>query len=133
MKNDPQSIAEENGERYHVRHWGNGYFSVNGKGHLCVLPSKREDGPAIDFLEVIEEIKNLGISFPAVLRFHDILRSQVRLLNTTFRAAIEECEYQGQFLGVYPVKVNQMREVVEEIVDAGQPFDYGLEAGSSAL
>jgi len=130
MKNDPQSIAEENGERYHVRHWGNGYFSVNGKGHLCVLPSKREDGPAIDFLEVIEEIKNLGISFPAVLRFHDILRSQVRLLNTTFRAAIEECEYQGQFLGVYPVKVNQMREVVEEIVDAGQPFDYGLEAGS---
>jgi arginine decarboxylase len=130
MKNDPQSIAEENGERYHVRHWGNGYFSVNGKGHLCVLPSKREDGPAIDFLEVIEEIKNLGISFPAVLRFHDILRSQVRLLNTTFRAVIEECEYQGQFLGVYPVKVNQMREVVEEIVDAGQPFDYGLEAGS---
>jgi len=130
MKNDPQSIAEENGERYHVRHWGNGYFSVNSKGHLCVLPSKREDGPAIDFLEVIEEIKNLGISFPAVLRFHDILRSQVRLLNTTFRAAIEECEYQGQFLGVYPVKVNQMREVVEEIVDAGQPFDYGLEAGS---
>jgi len=130
MKNGPEGIAEENCERYHVRHWGNGYFSVNDKGHLCVLSSKREDGPAIDFLEVIEEIKNLKISFPAVLRFHDILRSQVRLLNSTFRAVIEECEYQGQFLGVYPVKVNQMREVVEEIVDAGQPFDYGLEAGS---
>jgi arginine decarboxylase len=130
MSNDPALIAAENSDRYHVSHWGNGYFSVNSKGHLCVLPFKRQDGPTIDFLEVIEEIKKLGISFPAVLRFHDILRSQVRLLNTTFRAVIEECEYQGQFLGVYPVKVNQMREVVEEIIDAGQSFDYGLEAGS---
>ena len=130
MNNDRALIAAENSERYHVSHWGNGYFAVNSKGHLCVLPFKREDGPTIDFLEVIEEIRNLKISFPAVLRFHDILRSQVRLLNTTFRAVIEECEYQGQFLGVYPVKVNQMREVVEEIIDAGQPFDYGLEAGS---
>ena len=130
MSNDPALIAAENSGRYHVSHWGNGYFAVNSKGHLCVLPFKRQDGPTIDFLEVIEEIKKLGISFPAVLRFHDILRSQVRLLNTTFRAVIEECEYQGQFLGVYPVKVNQMREVVEEIIDAGQSFDYGLEAGS---
>src|SRR5665647_381964 len=117
MVTDPVRIAAENSERYHVSHWGAGYFSVNDKGHLCVLPERREDGPTIDFLEVIEEIKNLNISFPAVLRFHDILRSQVRLLNTTFRAVIEECEYQGQFLGVYPVKVNQMREVVEEIVE----------------
>ncbi len=130
MTSDPAFIAAENRARYHVSHWGNGYFTVNSKGHLCVLPEKREDGPVIDFLEVIEEIKKLNITFPAVLRFHDILRSQVRLLNTTFRAVIEECEYQGQFLGVYPVKVNQMREVVEEIIDAGLPFDYGLEAGS---
>lgn len=130
MRHNSEKIAAENCDRYHVRHWGNGYFSVNSKGHLCVLPEKREDGPTIDFLEVIEEIKKLNISFPAVLRFHDILRSQVRLLNTTFRSVIEECEYQGQFLGVYPVKVNQMREVVEEIIEAGQPFDYGLEAGS---
>jgi len=96
MTSDPALIAAENCDRYHVSHWGNGYFAVNSKGHLCVLPFKREDGPTIDFLEVIEEIKNLNISFPAVLRFHDILRSQVRLLNTTFRAVIEECEYQGQ-------------------------------------
>lgn len=130
MTQDPARIAAENSERYRVSHWGNGYFSVNSKGHLCVLPEKRGDGPTIDFLEVIEEIRNLNISFPTVIRFHDILRSQVRLLNTTFRSVIEECEYQGQFLGVYPVKVNQMREVVEEIIDAGRPFDYGLEAGS---
>jgi arginine decarboxylase len=127
---DADRIAAENSERYHVRDWGNGYFAVNSKGHLCVLPEKREDGPTIDFLEVIAEIKNLNVSFPTVIRFHDILRSQVRLLNTTFRSVIDECEYQGQFLGVYPVKVNQMREVVEEIIDAGQPFAYGLEAGS---
>jgi arginine decarboxylase len=130
MINDPAMIAAENCDRYHVRHWGTGYFSVNSKGHLCVLPEKREDGPTIDFLEVIAEIKKLNISFPTVIRFHDILRSQVRLLNTTFRSVIDECEYQGQFMGVYPVKVNQMREVVEEIIDAGKPFDYGLEAGS---
>lgn len=130
MGKDSAGVAAANSERYRVRQWGTGYFSINSKGHLCVLPEKREDGPSIDFLEVIEEIRNLNITFPAVLRFHDILRAQVRQLNTTFRSAIEECEYQGQFLGVYPVKVNQMREVVEEIVDAGQPFDYGLEAGS---
>jgi arginine decarboxylase len=117
---------------YNVKEWGNGYFSINGEGHLCVLPEKREDGPKIDFLSVIEEIKDLGIPFPTVIRFHDILRSQVRLLNTTFQEAIAQHEYQGRFFGVYPIKVNQMREVVEEIIDAGQPFDYGLEAGSKS-
>lgn len=130
MIDDSAGVAAENSQRYRVRHWGSGYFSINSKGHLCVLPEKREDGPSIDFLEVIEEIRHLNITFPAVLRFHDILRAQVRQLNSTFHSVIEECEYQGRFLGVYPVKVNQMREVVEEIVDAGQPFSYGLEAGS---
>jgi len=119
-------------ELYNVKRWGSGYFSVNNRGHLCVLPERREDGPRIDFMEVIEEIRGQNIAFPAVIRFQDILRAQVRLINTTFRDAIAEYEYQGSFLGVYPIKVNQMREVVEEILDAGEPFNHGLEAGSKS-
>jgi len=119
-------------ELYNVKRWGSGYFSVNDVGHLCVLPERREDGPRIDIMEVVEEIRDQGIALPAVIRFHDILRSQVRLINTTFRAAIAEYGYLGDYLGVYPIKVNQMREVVEEILDAGQPYNHGLEAGSKS-
>jgi arginine decarboxylase len=75
-------------------------------------------------------MKAQNIPFPIVVRFHDILRSQVKVLNETFRDVIKEANYNGQYKGVYPIKVNQMREVVEEIVDAGAPYDYGLEAGS---
>ena len=86
----------------------------------------------IDFSAVIEEIKQEGIQFPVVVRFHDVLRTQVETLNRVFNETIQEADYQGEYNGVYPVKVNQMREVVEEIVDAGKPFNYGLEAGSKA-
>ncbi|HSH12403.1 MAG TPA: arginine decarboxylase, partial [Desulfurivibrionaceae bacterium] len=119
-------------ELYNVKRWGSGYFTVNDQGHLCALPEKREDGPRIDFMEVIEEMREQKIAFPAVLRFHDILRSQVRRINITFREAISEYDYKGCFFGVYPIKVNQMREVVEEILDAGQPYNHGLEAGSKS-
>ena len=73
-----------------------------------------------------------GIQFPVVLRFHDILRSQVATLNETFKKVIKQAKYRGKYRGDYPVRVNQMREVVEEIVDAGKPYNYGLEAGSKA-
>ena len=115
---------------YQISRWGEGYFSVNDKGDLCVNPTRTENGPAINMMEVVEEMKNKNIAFPAVIRFHDILRSQVANLNKTFRSVIEEAKFTGSYLGVYPIKVNQMREVVEEIVDAGAPFNYGLEAGS---
>lgn len=132
MTDEQKISAEDICELYNVKRWGSGYFSVNDRGHLCVLPERREDGPRIDFMEVIDEIREQNIAFPAVIRFHDILRSQVRLINTTFREAIAEYNYRGSFLGVYPIKVNQMREVVEEILDAGEPFNHGLEAGSKA-
>lgn len=92
------------------------------------------DDPSIriDFKAVIEEIRQEGVQFPVVVRFHDILRSQVSSLNNAFRNIIKEADYNGVYQGVYPVKVNQMREVVEEIVEAGKPFNYGLEAGSKA-
>lgn len=121
----------EDAERtYHISRWGDGYFTINDKGNLAVLPNRDPKGPRIDIAEVIEEMTKEKIALPAVIRFHDILRSQVKVLNRTFREVIEESNYEGRFMGVYPIKVNQMREVVEEIVDAGAPYHFGLEAGS---
>lgn len=126
----PDWTIEDALRTYNIDRWGEGYFNVNKQGHLCVLPKKTTDGPVISVYEVIEEIKRVDIQFPVVLRFHDILRSQVATLNKTFRQAIEDAKFRGSYYGVFPIKVNQMREVVEEIVDAGAPYNFGLEAGS---
>jgi arginine decarboxylase len=126
----PEWTIDDADEIYQISRWGEGYFSVNQKGDLCVNPTQTKNGPVISMMEIIEEMKNKNIAFPAVIRFHDILRSQVAILNKTFRSLIEEAKFTGSYYGVYPIKVNQMREVVEEIVDAGAPFNYGLEAGS---
>ncbi|NMH60831.1 biosynthetic arginine decarboxylase [Alteromonas ponticola] len=123
---------EQAEKMYGVSQWGGGYFQIGENGNIKVLPDPDNSSVKIDFKAVIDEIREEGVQFPVVVRFHDILRSQVAALNTSFRDVIAEADYQGEYLGVYPVKVNQMREVVEEIVDAGQPFNYGLEAGSKA-
>ncbi len=117
-------------EIYQISRWGEGYFTVGDKGDLCINPTRKENGPLINIMEVVEEMKDKKIPFPTVIRFHDILRAQVTNLNKTFREMIEEARFTGTYYGVYPIKVNQMREVVEEIVDAGAPYNYGLEAGS---
>ncbi|WP_420934246.1 biosynthetic arginine decarboxylase [Alteromonas sp. A081] len=123
----------EEAERvYGVSQWGGGYFQVGENGNVHITPVPENPSIRIDFNSVIEDIRKEGVQFPVVVRFHDILRSQVAGLNTAFRKSIAEAEYKGEYQGVYPVKVNQMREVVEEIVDAGKPFNYGLEAGSKA-
>lgn len=123
----------EEAERvYGVSQWGGGYFQIGENGNVHITPVPEDPSIQIDFNSVIEDIRKEGVQFPVVVRFHDILRSQVAGLNKAFRSSIQEAEYQGQYQGVYPVKVNQMREVVEEIVDAGKPFNYGLEAGSKA-
>ncbi len=117
---------------YQISNWGDGYFGINDKGHLVVQPDGIKNGVEISLFEVIEEIKSQHLELPVVIRFHDILRSRVQNLNTIFQETIERLEYNGQYRGVYPIKVNQMREVVEEIVDAGQAYAFGLEAGSKA-
>lgn len=127
----PQAWSkEEADDTYHISRWGDGYFDINDQGNLCVLPHREQNGPRIDIAEVLEEMKAQNIPLPIVVRFHDILRSHVKVINETFRSVILEAGYKGQYRGVYPIKVNQMREVVEEIVDAGAPYDFGLEAGS---
>ena len=116
---------------YNIEGWGDQYFSINPTGNMTVHP-KRGDGPGIDLTTVIKEIREEGIALPVLIRFQDIIRHRVVGLNEAFRKSIAEFSYKGKYQGVYPIKVNQMREVVEEIVDAGRPYDYGLEAGSKA-
>ncbi len=114
---------------YNVRRWGAKYFDINGAGHVIATP-QQEAGAAVDLTDVIEEAKARGLKFPVLIRFQDILRHRVEAINTAFRNSIAEYNYQGSYRGVFPIKVNQLREVVEEILDAGKPFDFGLEVGS---
>tara|TARA_Y100000590_G_scaffold470711_1_gene668287 strand:+ start:139491 stop:141401 length:1911 start_codon:yes stop_codon:yes gene_type:complete len=131
MNNYREWTKEEAKRTFLFDRWGSGYFDVNANGHLCVHPEK-ENSIGIDINEVIEEMKEQKIAFPAVIRFQDVLRSRVIDLNETFSNAIAEANYSGKYIGVYPIKVNQMREVVEEILEAGKPYNMGLEAGSKA-
>ena len=130
MKN--QWSVEDAKNLYQVERWGDGYFTIDNHGDLCVLPTKELNGPRINIKQIIEEIQKENIAFPVVIRFHDILRNQVKVLNETFAEVIEQANYQAKYMGVYPIKVNQLREVVEEITDAGSDYIYGLEAGSKA-
>jgi arginine decarboxylase len=116
-------------ETYGVRNWSKGYFSVNSLGHVTVHPNKRPD-QAIDLKVLVDQLLARGIQLPILLRFTDILRHRVGEIHDAFKAAIQEYGYQGGYCCVYPIKVNQQRHVVEEILDFGKPFSFGLEAGS---
>ena len=116
-------------ETYNIPRWGCGYFGVNEQGNLIVTPRGEGQGQ-IDMKELIDELSARGIQLPILLRFSDILRSRIELICASFNHAIREYGYGGQYRGVYPIKVNQNRTVVEEIIEYGRPFHYGLEAGS---
>src|SRR5215212_2544365 len=114
---------------YNVDGWGTGYFTVNAAGNVEVRPLQEKAG-SIDIMDVVNEARNRGLGFPLVIRFQDLLRHRVESVNRSFQAAIQEFGYHNEYRGVFPIKVNQLREVIEEIVDAGQEFHFGLEAGS---
>src|SRR5438094_5058573 len=114
---------------YNVDGWSSGYFTVNAEGNVIAKPLQ-ENGGSIDILEVVNEARSRGLPFPLVIRFQDLLRHRVESVNRVFQDAIKEFGYRNQYRGVFPIKVNQLREVIEEIVDAGQRFHFGLEAGS---
>ncbi len=120
---------EQSNKVYNVEEWGAGYFHINAKGHIGVTPAK-DPAKSIDLYTVVEDIKARGIQLPTLIRFQDILRSRVKELNESFRNAITEYQYRGTYTGVFPIKVNQLREAVEEILDAGIPYGYGIECGS---
>jgi arginine decarboxylase len=119
----------DSAEVYGVKYWGHNYFSVAESGNVQAHPSG-VDGPAIDLKELVDEVARRGIGLPLLIRFSDVLRSRIVELNETFKRAIAEYGYKGEFKGVYPIKVNQHRYVVEEIIRFGRPYHYGLEAGS---
>jgi len=114
---------------YNIHRWGAKYFDINEAGHVVATPLQ-EGGVAVDITDVIEEAKGRGLRFPLLVRFQDILRHRVESINLAFRNSIAEFNYQGSYRGVFPIKVNQLREVVEEILDAGKPYNFGLEVGS---
>ena len=115
-------------ELYSVPAWGAGFFSVNAKGHVEVQP--HATGPSIDLLDLVQDLEQRGVRTPLLIRFSDILAARVQGLCSAFDRAIKEYGYQGAYRGVYPIKVNQQRHVVEEIVAYGAQAAIGLEAGS---
>ena len=116
-------------ETYGIRGWGKGYFGINRNGHVTVMPSKKPD-EAIDLKGLVDQLQARGIQLPILVRFTDILRHRVGEMHDAFAKAIKDHEYQNEYCCVYPIKVNQQRQVVEEILDFGKPFNFGLEAGS---
>ena len=114
---------------YNIDRWGAKYFDISEAGHVVATPLQ-EAGATVDLTDVLEEAKGRGLKFPLLIRFQDILRHRVESINQAFHNAITEFNYQGQYRGVFPIKVNQLREVVEEILDAGKPHNFGLEVGS---
>src|SRR5437870_6186832 len=114
---------------YNIHGWGAKYFDINDAGRVIARPL-RDSGAAVDLTDVIEEAKARGLKFPVLIRVQDTLRHRVESINLAFRNSITEFNYQGRYRGVFPIKVNQLREVVEEILDAGKLYDFGLEVGS---
>jgi arginine decarboxylase len=121
--------VQDASELYEVARWGHGYFSVNTAGHVDVHPTK-DPARAIDLKELVDRLQLRGISLPVLIRFTDILRHRLGEIYAAFQAAIAQNQYQGGYSCVYPIKVNQQRQVVEEVLDFGRPYRFGLEAGS---
>src|SRR4029077_18407796 len=114
---------------YNIQGWGNNYFSVNDAGFMVVHPGG-PGSPAIDLKELVDEVRERGISLPLLIRFSEIIKARVVQLNEAFAQAIAEYGYKGSYRGVYPIKVNQDRYLVERLVEYGRPYHFGLEAGS---
>ena len=116
-------------ELYEVAAWGKGYFSVNEAGNVCVHPDK-DPQRKIDLKQLVDQLQARQIELPVLIRFGDVLKQRLGEIQAAFQAAIHEQQYQGAYQCIYPIKVNQQRQVVEEVVRFGQAYHYGLEAGS---
>ena len=119
---------EDSEELYNIGGWGASYFGINDKGHVVVTP--RKDGAQVDLKELVDELQLRDLTAPMLIRFPDILDSRIEKISSCFRKAAEEYEYKAENFIIYPIKVNQMRPVVEEIISHGKKYNLGLEAGS---
>ena len=116
-------------ELYELDRWGKGYFSISKEGHVLVHPTK-DTTRAIDLKQLTDHLQLRGIALPVLIRFRDILRHRLGDIYNAFRTAINQHSYEGRYVCVYPIKVNQQRQVVEEVLDFGREYGFGLEAGS---
>ncbi|MBW3655253.1 MAG: biosynthetic arginine decarboxylase [Gemmatimonadetes bacterium] len=126
---DKKWSIDDSRELYNVEGWGIGYFDINDKGHVSVHPTK-DPARGLDLFELATDLEAQGVGLPLLLRFSDILRTRIENLGERFATAIRDFDYQGGYTTVYPIKVNQQRHVVEEIVAFGERHGVGLEVGS---
>jgi arginine decarboxylase len=114
---------------YNTSDWSMGFFDINSRGNMAVLPTRSSERQ-LDLKVIIDELKERGIMLPVIIRFSDVLKARIRELNDCFRKSIKEWKYKGKYMSVFPIKVNQHREVVEEVINEGRQFGFGLEAGT---
>ncbi|MBD2136657.1 biosynthetic arginine decarboxylase [Anabaena sp. FACHB-1237] len=120
---------EKSEDLYRIAGWGHPYFSINAAGHVTVSP-KGERGGSLDLFELVNALKQRNLGLPMLIRFSDILEDRIERLNACFAKAIARYNYPGVYRGVFPVKCNQQRHLVEDLVRFGKPHQFGLEAGS---
>jgi arginine decarboxylase len=116
-------------ELYEIERWGNGYFSIGDNGHVLVHPTKARDR-SIDLKQLVDRLQMRGINLPILIRLSDILKHRLGEMHGAFQSAIAQHNYTGRYICVYPIKVNQQRQVVEEVLEFGRPYGFGIEAGS---
>ncbi len=129
MSNPSNWSPEKSAELYGINNWGNGYFRINSAGNVAVTPMG-SNGPGVDLHDLTQDLLERGIRVPIMIRFPDIIKSRVELLHGCFQKAFTEYGYKGKYSGVYPIKVNQQRHLVQEIVNSGKNLRLGLECGS---
>ncbi len=124
--------ADDSLELYGIENWGNGYFSINDKGNIIIIPNK-DRSQHVDVMDLVEEIEDSkDLEFPVLLRFPQILENRINEINGAFNSAIEEFCYKGRYQPVFPVKVNQRKEVIEYILKYGEKYNIGVEVGTKA-
>jgi arginine decarboxylase len=129
-KKTPDWSTEQSAETYGIRDWGNGYFDVSSKGEVVINLRDGNKTKPVSLPDIVGGMRERGMQLPVLLRFGDLLRWRIEELNEGFATAIREANYRGQYRGVYPIKVNQQQEVIEEVTRYGKKYHYGLEAGS---
>jgi arginine decarboxylase len=123
---------EDSAELYGIRNWGAGYFDIAPNGDVTYSPDRKGGRPQISIIELLSGVKARGLGMPVLLRIGNILDSQISLLHESFKSAINRFSYKANYRGVYPIKVNQQQQVLEEITEFGKRYHHGLEAGSKA-
>jgi len=123
---------EKSEELYAIKSWGAGYFNISQSGEVIISPFGPRSDAQVSLMDIISGLKQRGLDMPVLLRFENILDAQISRINESFKKAMKECGYQGEYRGVYPIKVNQQQQVVEEVARFGQRYHHGLEVGSKA-